>query len=196
MNDIAIDLENITKSLQLFHFTGELENAKKSIKMRDQSELSELTDLTESEILDSHEMSELSKISKISGANENDINTNIRISKLETILKQVSTPTTNKQVGVKDLFSKIDNSVYKMPWKKLPEFHKNVKLKEYIKDKSLDNSLVEKLLISNPILSSEKCVIYNSDTMKIVDVPSLIFDSETKTYKIIDLNKIKKTHKA
>ena len=173
MSDIAIDLENITKSLQMYHFAGELDNVKKSIKTRDQSELSELSELSES-----------------------DINANIRISKLETILKQVSTPTTSKHVGVKDLFSNIDNTVYKMPWRKLPEFHRNVKLREYVKEKSLDISQVEKLLISNPILNSEKCVIYSSELMKIVDVPSLIFDDELKKYKIVDLNKIKKTHKA
>ena len=183
MNDVAVDLENITKSLQLFHFTGELNNAKKSVKIND------------SDIVNNSDMSD---IKPEPDSDSNSSIANIRISKLETILKQVSTPAVNKQIGVKDLFSKIDNSVYKMPWRRLPEFHKNIKLKEYIKDKAYSNNdteVLEKLLIGNAILNSEKCVTYDTTTMKITDIPALNYDEKTKEYKIVDINKNNKNKK-
>jgi len=59
---------------------------------------------------------------------------NARCSKLETIIAS-SLESKNVKDDAKEFITNIDQLVYKYPWKKLPEFHKNVKLLEYIKEK-------------------------------------------------------------
>lgn len=146
------DIDSIVKSLQLYHFTTELEHNKK---------------------------------------NDSE---NVRVAKLETILNTLGNSTQTK-VTRKDFFSKIDNSVFTYPWRKLPEFHRNIKIKEYINSKFAEKEAstktqLEKLLLSNGDLNSEKHVIYNSTKMEITDIPVLILDTETNRYKL-DLKLIK-----
>jgi hypothetical protein len=107
---------------------------------------------------------------------------NPRIEKLETILSNL----THKNHSVKDeFFHKMDTIVYRNNWRKLPDFHKTVKLKEFIKENYEDyQDVLEKLLLKNPDLNSEKSVEYDSTLMKITNILILKFNEETKVFSL------------
>jgi len=108
-----------------------------------------------------------------------------RIIRIETILNTLTGKSNGVHINRKEFFSSVDSAVYKYPWRKLPEFHKNVKLKEYISEKYGDNiNELEKLLLSNSELNSDKCVTYNQENAKIDDIPVLKYDDLSKKYKI------------
>ena len=110
--------------------------------------------------------------------------------KIENIEKAINSleniPKENKN-KIQDAFSKIDKYLYMKPWKKLPNFHKNVKIKEYIcdhyKDKTneqrsfLENLLSEALLDTTSGINNN--VIYDLNICKITAIPILKEDGDS-----------------
>lgn len=109
-------------------------------------------------------------------------NDKVRVEKLETIL---ATLTRTKKDERKEYFEKLDAAVYHQSWRKLPQFHRNVKLKEYIKNNYNDENVIkqlEELLLDNAELNTDKLVVYNTEKMKIESIPPLILDETTQKY--------------
>lgn len=79
-----------------------------------------------------------------------------------------------------NVFDEINKMTYMKPWKKLPDFHKNVKIKEYLDEKYKDNkndrNTIEGLLtvaIENKELNKDEYVTYDISLCKITDIPVL-----------------------
>jgi hypothetical protein len=80
---------------------------------------------------------------------------------------------------IQSTFNEIDKMVYMKLWRKLPDFHKNVKIREYLdsnfKDKE-GREVVENLLtsaIQNKELNRDEYVQYDQSQCKIFDIPVL-----------------------
>lgn len=80
---------------------------------------------------------------------------------------------------IHNFFDNIDKLVYKKPWKRLPEFHKIIKIKEYLDEKYKTNdkrNIIEELLI-NTIKTKDTTkgnyIIYDENICKITDIPGL-----------------------
>lgn len=80
----------------------------------------------------------------------------------------------NARNKIRNVFSEADKIVYKKPWNKLPEFHKNVKIKEFVSN-YYKNDEVEKMLLDavgkNELKKDH--VVYDQNLCKIVDIPIL-----------------------
>ena len=103
-----------------------------------------------------------------------DVNTySDKINKLNQIITNLET--SNKKT-VHDVCDQINKLVYKKPWNKLPNFHKNVKINEYIVEHYKDNKDLEKLLsdaVNDKLLNSNKYVVYDQLLCKIIEIPVL-----------------------
>jgi len=97
--------------------------------------------------------------------------------KLEIVLR---TKVSNSVTKAKNMFSEMTKMVYMKPWKKLPEFHKSVKIKEYIEKtygKDTEKSKIVASLLSEAIenkeLGKEDYVIYDTKNCEIIQIPVL-----------------------
>ncbi len=133
--------------------------------------------------------------------NERNNNTNINderklnldgliseLSNTEIIIKK------NKEKNNKekeDINKSIDIYLYQKKWNKLIDFHKIVKIKEYLKDKySTDPNLEQlTLLLLNAIdekkINSVKFVDYDDKKSCIINIPCLKKDENNKYYLVI-----------
>jgi len=176
-NEIALDLENIVNTLQMFHFSGELEFNKKCLEGNINDEIVDGIN-TDGEIVDGE---------IVDGVNNNIL----RIEKLDTILSNLKNKSNNTNIKdkKKDFFAKIDTLVFKQPWKNLSSFHKNIKISEYVADicsKINDdkNKLkeLEKLICESNL--TNKYVNYDQINSKIIDISNLSFDKENNKWKL------------
>ena len=107
--------------------------------------------------------------------------------------------TIKNKTKIQDVFGDIDKQVYAKPWKKLPDFHKIVKIKEYVTEKYKDEKKlqVETLLleaIEKKELNNDLYVTYDQSIQKITDIPVMKLDTETNTYKLEFPKKRKPKH--
>ena len=149
--------------------SNELENLAKSFKIyRFSTELGNLKENNDDD-------AKIEKISKILNS-LNDIPDSITV--------------TNK---IHSAFSEIDKQVYKKPWSKLPDFHRIIKMKEYISENYPEDKSMQELLldsINKHKLNTDKTVIYDQIRCKIVSIPALV--KEDNCFKVeIKLNKNK-----
>jgi hypothetical protein len=96
-----------------------------------------------------------------------------RIEQLKQVLKTFITETDDKQV-VKDkqqLDDEIMKNIYKKPWKKLIDIHKQIKLEEYFKETLKMNQSNHKLKNNNLTVN------YNIESGKIISIDELIKNS-------------------
>ena len=112
--------------------------------------------------------------------NSDKINTLIKII---TNVEGVVEKDTSKS-KIQNAFDEIDKMVYKKQWKKFPNFHKNIKIKEYLlefyetKD---ERDCIENILLNaveNKELNRDEYVIYDQDICKITAIPILKQNSE------------------
>lgn len=92
----------------------------------------------------------------------------------------------NSKSKIQNAFNEIDKMVYKKPWRKLPNFHKNIKIKEYLFEQYKDKKkgeleYMEKMLldaVENKKLNKDEYVIYDQNLCKITAIPILKGDLE------------------
>jgi len=147
-----------------------------------------------SEILKRRISNEINHLKKdeIKSFDANEIQKRLNI--LESYLVEV----TNKQETNNDIksqssgkitmFDEIEKYIYKKPWNRLQNHHRIVKIKEYIEKnhKDNENELIALLIpaINNNNLNSMKHVNYDAPSETIIDIPALILDDKTNTYKL------------
>lgn len=98
---------------------------------------------------------------------------------------------TNKQKEnknkIQDAFEQIDKMVYMKPWNKLPDFHKKIKLKEFINENyKSDYTKLETLLfdaIEQNLINKNIFVIYDNISCKITSIP-VLKKNDDGTYKL------------
>ena len=84
----------------------------------------------------------------------------------------------------------MDKYIYKKQWNKLLSFHKIVKLKEYLKqitpNETMYNELVEKCskFAEEGRINTKKSVVYDPSAEKILSMPCLTIDIDKNTYQI------------
>ena len=89
-----------------------------------------------------------------------------------------------------NIIAEIEKYTYRKQWNKLPSFHKNVKLKEFIKnnygDGELQNEIIEKLseYSNEGRINTKKYIIYDPNSEKILSMPCLFIDFPKKVYSI------------
>ncbi|AYV84264.1 MAG: hypothetical protein Hyperionvirus20_42 [Hyperionvirus sp.] len=100
-----------------------------------------------------------------------------KLEQLDKAIKSYEVTFKGNKNKIQDAFSKIDKYVYMKPWKKLPNFHKNVKLREYVAEHHKNNKLeVEKLLMAAVETNEHKInssIVYDQTLCKILEVPIL-----------------------
>jgi len=104
---------------------------------------------------------------------------------------------------IQNVFNEIDKMVYKKPWKKLPNFHKNIKIKEYVsdnfKDKKNDSDIIEKILldaVENKELNKDEYVAYDQNLCKITSIPILKQNDDGKYILEYPTKKVTKSKKS
>ncbi len=101
------------------------------------------------------------------------------------ILEQIGLAPANK---IQNAFKDLNKQIYHQLWKKLPNFHKIIKIKEYVKEKYSANTQLEELLITkleNKELP-DKLIIYDTSLGHISDIPNIILapdNPESPVYK-------------
>ena len=92
--------------------------------------------------------------------------------------------------NIQERLAKIDDFLYKRPWKKLDKIHKKIKLNEYL-EKNLFNAdeenlnEIKKLLrneFKNNKLNSAKKIFYDALSSKILGINGLDYNPETNKY--------------
>jgi len=113
-----------------------------------------------------------------------------RIKLLEIILEIPIDQQTSVEQQKETMIKEMSQYVYRKQWNKLHEFHKIVKIKEYVKehvkDPQMQNEITEKLVehISNGMINTKKYVVYDPNAEKILNLPCLVVDGDKKTYQI------------
>lgn len=134
---------------------------------------------------------------KLSDDTKNEDNDNVkRIETLEQIinfykngLKMTESTYKEKNKTLQEDLNEINKIVFKKSWNRLPEYHKIIKMEEYIEkliiDKKLRDQVITELttLIDNKKLTG-KYVDYDSNECVIKSILALKYDSEKKEYKI------------
>lgn len=113
-----------------------------------------------------------------------------RIKLLETLLEIPIEQQTTVEQQREAMTKEMSQYVYRKQWNKLHEFHKIVKIKEYVKEhvkeQKMQAEITEKLVahISNGMINTKKYVVYDPNTEKILTLPCLTVDEDKKTYQI------------
>lgn len=112
-----------------------------------------------------------------------------RINSLTNIiinLENISKEKNNSKNKIRNAFDEIDKLVYKKPWKKIPNFHKDIKIKEYLLERFKDDNdqieHIEKIII-DAIGNSEikkDFIVYDQNLCKITDITVLKQNIEGK----------------
>lgn len=123
---------------------------------------------------------------------DHDLDSKERISNLEKIIKMIDDGINSKKLNEKkslnDELDEMNRQTYKRPWNRLPSYHKEIKVIEYIKelvdDDEIQKELIEKLidLINKNKINTKKYVDYNSSECKIIKLKFLMYDEENSTY--------------
>ena len=116
--------------------------------------------------------------------------------KLKNIIKELDNKKEKEKDGMsaaqKDLnkmFVDINRYVYKKPWAKLPEFHKLVKIREYI-DKLMFKSEKNKMAtledlmedVRARVLTKKNTVNYDQTNAQIISIKGLDYDKKSNGY--------------
>lgn len=116
------------------------------------------------------------------------INLEQRLRTLQVIISKLSLggklcePTNDEQstnLSMGQYFNKIDNSIYKRLWTKLPPFHKCIKIKEFIDETygigKMQTQIIEDLsnLVHNEGLTKKQHIVYDPNDEKILSLPIL-----------------------
>lgn len=117
-----------------------------------------------------------------------------RIKTLETIINQCTDKmkSSEPKKSLSDDLTEVNNLIYKKAWNRLPNFHKSIKMKEYvqalIKDIKLQKRIINSLtkLINENKLVSPSVVTYDSVNCTIRSIAIIVPNNETGIYEIID----------
>ena len=98
---------------------------------------------------------------------------------------------------IQEAFKEINKQLYHQPWKKLPNFHKLIKLAEYVKEKyNADTNLDQLNILLKAKLESkelpDKLVTYDIDLGKITDIKTIKYDEADKIYSLAPVPVVKK----
>jgi hypothetical protein len=89
----------------------------------------------------------------------------------------------NKQASV-SMFDEVDQMVFKQPWNRLQEFHKNIKLREFFKSKGVTD-IDQKIENVRDLLKRKKLkvkdIIYDPQTTVIKSIKGFLFDEEEES---------------
>lgn len=113
-----------------------------------------------------------------------------RIKLLETLLEVPVEHRTTVEKMRENMTKEMSQYVFRKNWNKLHEFHKIVKIKEFIKDhvndEQMQNEICNKLIehIKKGMINTNKYVVYDPNSEKILTLPCLIMDEGKKTYQI------------
>lgn len=143
--NITNELDELVKSLKLYHFKNELNFNLSQNNDKNQDNINLLTKI----------INNLEKIELVDNKNK-----------------------------IQETFNEIDKMVYKRPWKKIPNFHKTVKIKEYLNENYKDKKIydtIEKILldaIDNKNYNKFELITYDQVLCKITAIPMLKQNSE------------------
>lgn len=117
-------------------------------------------------------------------------NDNINNEKIEALTKVIAVldgkqDTKNEKNKTIEALNEMSNMVYKKTWRRIPNFHKNIKIKEYLSErfKDINYSYIENMIssaIENNEFNNEENVIYDQKICKIIDIPALKQDQSGK----------------
>lgn len=118
---------------------------------------------------------------------DNYLDDNYPVERKETILKLLTVlegGTGHNKNTLDKYFSTISDNAFSKTWARLNDYHKIVKLKEYVKltykdqtddeIKKIEDTLIQ--YVKDKKLNAGKLVTYDSKTMKIISVPKLVVD--------------------
>jgi len=121
---------------------------------------------------------------------EKEFKYNERIDNLKKLINEVNIENKKRTDKGKINFDEIDNYVYKKPWKKLADFHKIEKLKEFSIN-SLNSTKNQKKFLSELLklfkdkkLNKKDIISYDVKECKITSINGVSIDEDKKTYKI------------
>lgn len=122
---------------------------------------------------------------------QNDEKNLIRIEKLTKIINSLeSTQLVQNKDKIQHAFDDGYKFVYMKPWRRLQDFHKVVKIKEFVEERYKDEKnkgIIEKMLleaIEKKQLNKDNYVKYDQNISKIIDIPALKQDNDGN-FKII-----------
>lgn len=115
-----------------------------------------------------------------------------RLGLLKKIYSKLTEVPHEKTSTFQNNFKKMESQIYMQEWRRLPEFHKLIKIREYIKDMKSDKQddvkkRIEEMLIdavTSKKLNSNKSVNYDIKQCKILDIPVLKWDDDTPRLKL------------
>lgn len=106
---------------------------------------------------------------------------------IQNILQRYETKREEENIKEKreKMFEQIDKEVFKQKWTKLSDFHKEIKIKEYVEEKY--NSHKNKNLLLNLLietlkegkLKTEKFIKYDSKNSKIAEINNLLEEEDS-----------------
>lgn len=121
-----------------------------------------------------------------------DDETTHRISELEEVIKLIEdgikTKKLNEKKSLYDELDEINRQTYTRPWSRLPSYHKEIKLIEYVKESVVNEDTQKKLidelisLVDERKITSSKHVIYDQTDCKIISLKCLNYNEEDDTY--------------
>jgi len=125
-------------------------------------------------------------------ANASEIVVEERIKQLGELLNEVIEIRHEETVQQKrdNMMSEIEKYTYRKQWAKLPSFHKEVKIKQYIDtiygEGKMQSEIINKLNLyaQEGKIGTKKFVIYDPSAEKILDMPCLVIDNAKNTYQI------------
>lgn len=103
-----------------------------------------------------------------------------------------------KKMNIDEYITDLDVYVFNRPWNKLREFHKIMKIKEFIDDLNFGNATFKNIIKNKTYLRDEICsglklkkfgknkseIIYDPEKMVIKSIGCLYFDKKKNLYKI------------
>ena len=108
---------------------------------------------------------------------------------LKELIEMLNIINITKESAKNEIGNKVYNAAFSKPWKKLLNFHRDIKLKEFIDEKFSNKTEDEQIELrnllntkANPILQLEKNIIYDISSMKIVNIPILEYNEDNKKY--------------
>ena len=112
------------------------------------------------------------------------------VSKYDDSIKITDSKYKEKNKTLNDELDDISNLIFKKAWNRLPNYHKIIKINEYItgliKDKKIMKEVINKLteLVNSKKLNSLKHVNYDSTKCTIISISVLKYDPKTNEYEI------------
>lgn len=117
-----------------------------------------------------------------------DITDKDRISKLQdiTYLHGIKKKTSIQQ----NMFADVEEHMFKKPWKRLPDVHKIMKIKEFLDNnitgetekKKLFKTIKKKYIKEGPTLS--KCIKYDNKNGTITNITCIVYNKKKQKYSL------------